>query len=77
MTSTLSTTSVNTHNTQHTRSSSRILLTYLAAYFKGVTATPHIIHGDMMERLLLATGMVVPFAGPSPSGGAAQFGEQR
>lgn len=53
---------------------SRILLAYLAAYFNGVAATPHIIHGDMMERAMLASGMVMPFAGPSQTGGAARFG---
>ncbi|KAI8465990.1 MAG: hypothetical protein J3K34DRAFT_74041 [Monoraphidium minutum] len=52
----------------------RILLAYLAAYFNGVAATPHIIHGDMMERSLVASGMVMPFAGPSHTGGAARFG---
>jgi len=52
----------------------RFLLTYLAAYFRGVTATPHIIHGDMLERALVASGMVMPFAGPSETGGTARFG---
>lgn len=61
-----------THTIHTTR---RILLTYLAAYFKGVLATPHVIHGDMLERALVASGMVLPFAGPSDAGGVARFGE--
>lgn len=54
----------------------RLLLAYLAAYFKGVCATPSIIHGDMLERAVAASGMVMPFAGPSEAGGAARFGER-
>ncbi|GBF93521.1 hypothetical protein Rsub_06654 [Raphidocelis subcapitata] len=52
----------------------RLLLTYLAAYFKGICATPNIINGDMMEHAIAASGLALPFAGPSGAGGAAQFG---
>jgi hypothetical protein len=51
-----------------------LLLTYLAAYFNGVAASPAVLNGDLLERALVASGVVLPFAGPSQSGGAAAFG---
>lgn len=43
----------------------RILLTWLSAYYQGVSGTQSIIHGDLLEAELTASGMIAPFVQPS------------
>ncbi|KAF8070894.1 hypothetical protein HT031_000975 [Scenedesmus sp. PABB004] len=52
-----------------------ILLAWLAAYFQGVSGTQAIIHGDLLEPALTASGMVAPFVqSAAPGAGGAAFG---
>eukprot|EP00775_Hariotina_reticulata_P013201 gene13201-13332_t len=43
----------------------RILVTWLSAYYHGISGTQAIIHGDLLETELTASGMVAPFVQPS------------
>lgn len=49
---------------------SSILLTYLAGYYAGVTATPSIIRGHLLEPELMASNLAAPFAARRADGGA-------
>jgi len=44
----------------------RILVTWLSAFYHGISGTQAIIHGDLLETELTASGMVAPFVQPSP-----------
>lgn len=43
----------------------RILLTWLSAYYQGISGSQSIIHGDLLEAELTASGLVAPFVQPS------------
>ena len=49
----------------------RILITYLSAYYSGITGTPGIIHGNLLEPELISSGIIAPFASRRPDGAAA------
>jgi hypothetical protein len=38
-----------------------VLLTWLCAYHQGISGSPSIIHGDLLEAELTASGMLAPF----------------
>lgn len=48
-----------------------MLVTYLQAYYCGISGTPSIINGNLLEAELTASGMVRPFVGPGENGAAA------
>jgi hypothetical protein len=39
----------------------RVLLTWLCAYYQGISGSQSIIHGDLLEAELTASGLVAPF----------------
>eukprot|EP00882_Tetradesmus_deserticola_P022390 GHRQ01024292.1.p3 GENE.GHRQ01024292.1~~GHRQ01024292.1.p3 ORF type:complete len:129 (+),score=44.31 GHRQ01024292.1:423-809(+) len=39
----------------------RVLLTWLAAYYAGISGSQAIVHGDLLEAELTASGLVAPF----------------
>jgi hypothetical protein len=38
-----------------------VLLTWLCAYYQGISGSQSIIHGDLLEAELTASGLVAPF----------------
>jgi hypothetical protein len=46
----------------------RILATWLAAYYAGVSATPEVLRGDLLEPLIARSGCAEPFCGPAEGG---------
>lgn len=40
-------------------------MTWLSAYYHGISGTQSIIHGDLLEAELTASGMIAPFVQPS------------
>jgi hypothetical protein len=38
-----------------------VLLAWLAAYYHGISGSQSIIHGDLLEAELTASGMLAPF----------------
>jgi trimeric autotransporter adhesin len=54
----------------------RLLATWLAAYYSGVSATPEVLRGDLLEPLVARSGCAEPFCGPAAGGGADDDGSR-
>jgi hypothetical protein len=54
----------------------RLLATWLSAYYAGVSATPDVLRGDLLEPLIARSGCAEPFCGPSAGGGDGDDGSK-
>lgn len=53
-----------------------MLLTWLCAYYHGISGSQSVIHGDLLEAELTASGLVAPFV-QVPDAGAAALARSR